>query len=160
MSKKKKELTFAEKLRKIKKAGLENAKPVTQNTTINNNDKLLPLSERIEKVLGIFNKHKKNTNMLYFIMYDIEDNKVRTYIAKYLIKKGCVRVQKSIFLADTKRETFDEIHKTLKEVNNLYDNNDSIIFTPVSVDDLRAMKLIGQNVDFDLILKNRTTLFF
>lgn len=115
---------------------------------------------KIELILGIFNKYKKQSNMLYFIMYDIENNKVRNHLSKYLIKKGCVRVQKSIFLAESKRKTFNEIHNTLKEINNLYENKDSIIFTPVSVDELRAMKLIGKNVDFDLILKNKTTLFF
>lgn len=159
MSKKKKEISFAEKLRIIKQAGLENAKPIEQiNEEITDN--ILSIDDRIKKILGIFNNYKKTNNMLYFIMYDIENNKVRNYIAKYLIKNGCVRVQKSIFLADTQRETFNEVHRTLKEVNDLYDNHDSIIFTPVSVDELRAMKLIGKNIDFDLVMNNKTTLFF
>ena len=158
MAKKKKTISFAEKMRIIKNAGLENAKPIEKITK--DVDIILPLDERINKILGIFNNYKKRTNMLYFIMYDIEDNKVRTHISKYLIKNGCIRVKKSIFLADTKRDTFNKIHKALKEVNNLYDNHDSIIFTPVSVDDLRSMKLIGKNIDFDLVMDNKTTLFF
>jgi CRISPR-associated protein Cas2 len=160
MSKKrKKEISFAEKLRIIKKAGLENTKPIEQSNN-NNIDEILSIDQRIEKILGIFNNHKKHTNMLYFIMYDIENNKVRNHISKFLIRNGCVRVQKSIFLADSDRKTFDKIHKTLKEVNELYDNHDSIIFVPVSVDELRAMKLIGKNIDFDLIMNNKSTLFF
>jgi CRISPR-associated protein Cas2 len=139
---------------------LEDAKPIEHNTDAEDIESILSINERIEKILGLFKNYKKQTNMLYFIMYDIENNKVRNHIAKFLIKNGCVRVQKSIFLADSKRETFDKIHKTLKEVNDLYDNHDSIIFVPVSVDELRAMKLIGKNIDFDLIMNNNSTLFF
>ncbi len=92
-------------------------------------------------------------------MYDIESNKVRTLVAKYLIRKGCTRVQKSIFIASTERPVFDEIRKDLKEVQECYDNSDSIILVPVSTDEIRAMKVIGQNIDFDLALKNKNTLF-
>lgn len=97
--------------------------------------------------------------MIYFIMYDIESNKVRTLVAKYLIRKGCTRVQKSIFIASTERPVFDEIRKDLKEVQECYDNSDSILLVPVSTDEIRAMKVIGQNIDFDLALKNKNTLF-
>ena len=93
-------------------------------------------------------------------MYDIESNKVRTQVVKYLIKKGCTRVQKSIFLANTRREVFDEIRADLREVQACYENNDSILLVPVSTDEIKAMNMIGQNVDFDLILQNRNTLFF
>jgi CRISPR-associated protein Cas2 len=31
---------------------------------------------------------------------------------------------------------------------------------PVSTDELRAMKIIGQNIDVDLIVRNKNTLFF
>ena len=97
--------------------------------------------------------------MIYFIMYDIESNKVRTLVAKYLIRKGCTRVQKSIFIASSERPVFDEIRKDLKEVQECYDNSDSILLVPVSTDEIRAMKVIGQNIDFDLALKNKNTLF-
>lgn len=98
--------------------------------------------------------------MIYFVMYDIENNKVRSLISKYLLKKGCMRVQKSIFLADTDRKVYDDIRKDLHEVQQCYDNNDSILLVPVSTDEIQAMKIIGQNIDVDLILKNRNTLFF
>ncbi|MBW6537765.1 MAG: CRISPR-associated endonuclease Cas2 [Mariniphaga sp.] len=158
MAKKKKELTFTEKLRKIKKAGLEGSPDIRQKTE---NDPLMPLSERIEQILGIVKRLDKNSNkMIYFVMYDIENNKVRTQVAKYLIKKGCTRVQKSIFLANTNRAVYSEIKNDLKEVQECYENNDSILLVPVSTDEIKAMKIIGQNIDFDLILQNKNTLFF
>ena len=98
--------------------------------------------------------------MVYFIMYDIENNKVRTQVAKYLIKKGCTRVQKSIFLANTNRTVYSEIKSDMKEVQECYENNDSIFLVPVSTDEIKAMSVIGQNIDFDLILQNKNTLFF
>ncbi|GAB4292209.1 MAG: hypothetical protein Kow0068_17480 [Marinilabiliales bacterium] len=155
--KNKKQLSFYEIISKIKNAGLELSDPLVDNS---NDDSLEPVADRIKKIIEIFNSHKNNHEMLYFIMYDIENNKVRTQIAKYIIRNGGLRVQKSVFIADTKRETYDKMHKTLKEINKLYDNQDSIIFVPVSVDFLRSMKLIGQNIDFELITNRRNTMFF
>ncbi len=93
-------------------------------------------------------------------MYDIENDKVRNEIAKYLIRKGCIRIQKSVYIANLKRPVFDEIHKTLRQVQQMYENNDSILLIPVSTDEVKAMKIIGQNVDVDLILGNKNVQFF
>lgn len=160
VKKKTPELSFIEKVRRINAAGIKNFKAVNQNF----DDDDLPMDDfpaRVQKVLGIFKNHSNTANqMIYFVMYDIENNKIRNYIAKYLLQKGCIRVQKSIFIADTERKTFNEIHTTLKEVQEMYDNFDSILVVPVSTDQIRAMKMIGSNIDFDMVLKTRNTLFF
>lgn len=156
---KKKTLTFLEQLRLIKNAGLR-ANPDALRPPMPG-DEMEDLGRRIKKILRIYRAYNNNPGkMIYFIMYDIEDNKIRRHIAKYLIKKGCTRVQKSIFLAQTDRVVFNEIHQTIKEVQEIYDNNDSIFFVPVSADQLRAMKIVGQSIDMDLIMDNRNTLFF
>ncbi len=93
-------------------------------------------------------------------MYDIESNRVRNQIVKYLIRTGCTRVQKSIFLADLPIAVYDEIRTNLTEVQQCYDNEDSILIVPISTDYLRSMKVIGQTLDVDLILKTKNTLFF
>ena len=98
--------------------------------------------------------------MLFFVMYDIENNRIRNYIAKYLERMGCVRVQKSIFFASLERHKFEVIYQNLKEVQEVYENEDSIILVPVSTDEIRSMKVIGQNVDFDLMMGNKKTMFF
>ena len=155
----KKSLTFLEKLRLIKQAGLHSRSDLTVESTVS--ESMENLQDRIKKILNIYNLHNNNPGkMIYFIMYDIEHDKVRTQIAKYLIKKGCTRVQKSIFLAQSDRAVFNEIHSTIKEVQEIYDNNDSVFFVPVSADQLRAMKIVGQSIDMDLILDNKNTLFF
>lgn len=158
MKKKRKELSFPEKIRKIKKAGLEGALDIKKLT---NDCELEPLPQRIKKILKLAETTKDDIRkMIYFIMYDIEDNKVRVQVAKYLIRKGCTRVQKSIFLARTDRIVFEQIKNDLLEVQQCYENNDSIFIVPVSTDEIKAMKVIGQNIDFDLILQNKNTLFF
>lgn len=123
---------------------------------------MLPsLSDRVKTILGVVNKRdKRPSNMLFFVMYDIESNKVRRYVVKYLEKKGCFRVQKSIFLADLPMEKYQAIRTDLAEVQAAYENMDSILVVPISTDYLRAMKVIGENIDIDIVTHNKNTLFF
>jgi len=146
-----------QKLFLLKNAGLKN------NEKKSNNDfaKIDELNARIKKILDLSETLKTDkTKMLFFVMYDIQDNKVRREIAKYLQSKGCVRIQKSIFFASAERKIFSKIHKDIKDVQSFYENNDSIIIVPVSTDEIRSMKIIGQNIDFDIVMNNKNTLFF
>lgn len=119
-----------------------------------------PLNDRIRKILQIIrDRPLKATTMNYLILYDIEKDKVRTLIAKYLESKGCIRIQKSVFLAHTDHKKFDEIKNTLTEINEVYQNKDSIILIPLNVSDARSMKLIGQNINIDQIIDPPNTVF-
>jgi len=164
MSKKdKKELTFVEKMLMHQKAGFTHSGASYQSlgSSEGNDDDIESLSVRIKKILEIANRNHLNaSDMLYFIMYDIENNKVRTAISKYLIKNSCQRIQKSIFFAESKRAIYNKIHSDLKAIQEMYENKDSIFFVPVSTDQLQAMKIIGQSIDFDLVIGNKNTLFF
>ena len=116
---------------------------------------------RVRGILGIVENAKKNTgNMLFFVMYDIESDKVRRLIVKYLLRKGCTRVQRSIFLANLPAADYDAIRADLTEVQAAYDNQDSILVVPVSTDMMQAMRIIGKNIDIDLILHSSSTMFF
>lgn len=98
--------------------------------------------------------------MLFFVMYDIECDKIRRYIVKYLQKQGCVRIQKSIFLANLDVSTFNEIKQDLLDVQQAYENNDSILVVPITAEYLNSMKIIGQNINIDVICNSKNTLFF
>jgi CRISPR-associated protein Cas2 len=157
MPRKKKITTFAEKMLKRYSAGLSETFPdIRQVVTL---DDLSTLDVRIAEVLNIVKRKHDKSRMLFFIMYDIESNKVRNQIVKYLLRKGCSRVQKSIFLADLEHAVYQEIKNDLTEVQACYDNEDSILVVPISTDYLQAMKIIGKNIDVDLILRNKNTLF-
>lgn len=158
--KRKKPLSFVEKMKKMTRAAL--AESVSPNSTRGYEwNELTSLEERIKKIIRIADNNKKNEGkMLFFVMYDIESNKVRNQVVKYLLQKGCIRVQKSIFLANLEADTYQQIRNDLIEVQAVYDNHDSILIVPISTDYLYAMKIIGQSIDIDLILQNKNTLFF
>ena len=145
--------------RLIQKAGLSGSTNIGGNVGMN--DDIPTLTERIRQILKIISTSEtKPGYMICFIMYDITSNKVRTLIAKFLLKKGCTRVQKSIFMADMPSDEVQDIAQKLTEIQKMYDNNDSILIVPLSEDYARAMKIIGQDVDIDLILHSKNTLFF
>ncbi len=123
-------------------------------------DNLTDIDSRIQSIFNIAAHPHKSTDMLFFVMYDIESNKVRRYVVKYLERKGCTRVQKSIFLANLSMEKYQDIRNDLAEVQAAYANEDSILIVPITTDYLRSMKVIGQNIDIDIITHTQSTLFF
>lgn len=157
--KKKEPPSFVEKMQKFIHAGISGS--AVPNRIDNDLDNLSSLEERVSKVLGIVNRSNRSaTSMLFFVMYDIESNKVRNQVVKYLQRKGCVRVQKSIFLADLEIAEYNNIRNDLAEVQAAYENKDSILVVPISSDYLRSMKIIGQKVELDVIMHSKNTLFF
>lgn len=152
-------MSFTQAMMRLKKAGLTpSSRPKPESAEI---DALENLGQRIERILNLIKQFESKPNqMVFFVMYDIENNKVRTHIAKYLIKKGCVRIQKSVYLAELKRDQYREIHTTLKEVQEMYENEDSILFVPVQHSIFESMKIIGQKIEFDFIQDNKNTRFF
>lgn len=63
-------------------------------------------------------------------------------------------------MTDMPSDALQDIEMKLTEIQKMYDNNDSILIVPLSEDYARAMKIIGQEVDVDLILHSKNTLFF
>jgi CRISPR-associated endonuclease Cas2 len=153
---KNKEYDLKERLKKSIEAGLNpEFKPIPHE------DLLPELSERIQQMLQIIkNKPVKADTMNFLIMYDIENNKVRTKIAKYLESKGCIRIQKSIFFANMENKSFNDIHQTLAEVQSYYDNPDSILLVPFNTSDIRSMKIIGKELNIQSLVDKPNTLFF
>lgn len=124
-------------------------------------DEIESIDIRVKRLLGIIEQSKKEKGkMLFFVMYDIESNKVRRYVVKYLQKQGCVRIQKSIFLANLQVDRFNEIKRDLEEVQSVYENNDSILVVPITSEYLKSMKIIGQNINIDVITQSKNTIFF
>lgn len=150
--------SFAEAMQRLHDAGLDRSPSPNRHVEL---DDIPSLEQRVAALLGIVNNIKRPaTQMLFFVMYDIESNKVRRLVVKYLERKGCTRVQKSIFLADLSAAAFEQIKRDLAEVQACYDNHDSILVVPISTDYLKAMKIIGQSIDIDVITRTKNTLFF
>ena len=150
------EFDLKARIEALKKAGLTPRDQMDKSEP----DERDPLPDRIRKMMHILqSKPIKSTTMNYLIMYDIENDKVRRLIAKYLEKKGCTRVQKSVFLVHSDHKKFDHIYQTLSEINDAYENQDSIILVPLNISDARSMKLIGQNVNISQIVDPPNTVF-
>jgi len=162
---KKKVYTLQEKIALLKQAGLS---PRQEDQAALDESKTdIPfrpneaLSERVKKLLDIIQSEPlKATDMLSLIMYDIEDNKVRTLIAKYLIEKGAVRIQKSVYMLRAESKLYREIIETLKEIQSCYENADSIIAVPIPSNTPGSMQIIGKDVQIDTLVNKPNVLFF
>lgn len=158
--KKKPPLTFVERMQKLAAAQIDKCNPMNVSEPLPD-EGLESLGMRVKKILGLTERIKKTSNrMLFFVMYDIENNKVRRLVSKYLQRQGCTRIQRSIFLADAAIEVYERIKADLAAVQAAYENKDSIIVLPVSTDYLKMMKIIGQKIEIDIITHSRNTLFF
>lgn len=159
--KKKPPLDFREQMKRVGSSMLERPPGHIASGSEADDARNVPLERRVKEILRITDRINKNKNrMLFFVMYDIGSNKVRTLVHKYLKRKGCTPIQESIFLADLAVDVYNEIKDDLAAVQSSYDNDDSIIILPVSTDYLRMMKVIGKNLDVDVITHSRSTLFF
>lgn len=146
-------------IQKKRMAGLTNLKQLVEVEQPLVDD-LETINIRISKIMDIISKNKKNLNSVYvYIIYDISDSKIRTYISKYLERNGLVRVQLSVFFGEIKRDLYVKIKKTLKEINDMYANKDSIFIIPIGEDILNKTTIIGENIDFDIIVHHKSTLF-
>ena len=118
-------------------------------------DNIESLDQRVAAIEVHLNRYiKKSTasTMLFYVMYDIEDNKVRTHIAKYLKKHGCTRMQKSVFLGNADIKVYREICETLTAVNAMYDNGDSIMILPISKENMTQLSVIGKDLDYKMVV--------
>lgn len=119
------------------------------------------LNDRIRAILQLVRRPSENTyDMVYLVMYDIEDDRVRNHIAKYLLSKGCIRIQKSVYMARTHQKVFAEISEALKDVQAAYDNHDSILLVPVQSSTVGSMKIIGKDIQVESLTDPPSTLFY
>lgn len=125
-------------------------------------ENLEPLPSRIERLSQFFAalKTTDSLQMIFLVMYDIENNRVRTHLANYLEQLGLRRIQKSVFLGRQDRRTYQRMYEAVKTIQASYDNNDSVIFMPIAEDDLRKLKLVGKEVDLEYTLYDRHTWVF
>ncbi len=158
--KKQRKWSFPEAMALLRRAGVQSM-VLRRPAGFGAAEELPSIDERVQRILDFLNlaQRKKTNDMFCFIMYDITDNKIRNYIARYLLRQGCQRVQKSVFLAQMKHDKYREMARTLAEVNDMYDNADSIFIVPIAESDLLNMHAIGRNVDYSLVVENPSTLF-
>ena len=131
------------------------------NQPLPEDDTALP--QRLQQFMDFLTKDqriKRPEDMYCFIMYDIENDKIRRLMAKYLEQKGCIRVQKSVFFGRFHRKLQREVTDVLRKMQACYENEDSILVLPVGEDMLNSLTCIGKVFELQMMTAPKHTLFF
>ena len=103
--------------------------------------------------------------MNFFICYDISDDKRRLHLSKLLLRTGCKRVQKSVFIAIgfERKEMLSLKTKAHKLLNTTYTEgasfNDSILYIPLDNDAVKDVLWQGQPTTWNNLWKKETGKF-
>jgi CRISPR-associated protein Cas2 len=90
-------------------------------------------------------------------MYDIEEDKARTKIAKACQQSGLYRVQYSVFVGTIEADRKDALQLQIEELMN--EESDSVYIFPMSRDELKETELMGQAFDKDMVTDEIKSLF-
>ena len=95
--------------------------------------------------------------MIIWVIYDIENDKVRSKVAKLCKKYGLYRVQKSVFLGTIEHREKDSLALEIEEWINT--DKDSVYIFPMSKNELKQTELLGQAFDKKLVTDQVKALF-
>ncbi len=104
--------------------------------------------------------------MNFFVCYDISDDKRRLRLSKLLLREGCQRVQKSVFVAfDFERiEMLRLKNKVEKLLNVSYTEgvspDDSVMYIPLDNDAVKDVIWQGSQDEWSKIIKKENGKFF
>lgn len=96
--------------------------------------------------------------MIVWVLYDIENDKNRTKIAKICKQSGLYRVQFSCFLGTLDAHQKDSL--TLQIENLVNPEVDKVYIFPMNQTELKQTTLLGQAFDKDLVNDQVRALFF
>ncbi len=95
--------------------------------------------------------------MIAWVMYDIEDDKVRSKVAKLCKQAGLYRVQFSVFLGSVDANQKDTLELQIRE--QIDEEKDSVYIFPMSKNELQATVLLGKAFDKKMITDEVKALF-
>ncbi len=95
--------------------------------------------------------------MIAWVLYDIENDKARTQVAKHCKQAGLYRVQYSVFLGTLDAEQKDVLSLKLEALIN--PDRDKVYIFPMSKNELQQTILLGQAFDKKLVTDEIKALF-
>ena len=95
--------------------------------------------------------------MIAWVLYDIEDDKVRSKVAKFCKQSGLYRVQYSVFLGTLDASGKDTLELRIEELIDA--EKDSVYIFPMSKNELQATVLLGKAFDKKLVTDEVKALF-
>ncbi len=99
----------------------------------------------------------KQDEQLLWVIYDIQENKIRTKVAKTTLESGLYRVQKSVFLGSINKTRLDELKMRIADV--IDEEKDSIYIFPMCEADFKKTILMGQAFDKEMVTDEIRALF-
>ncbi len=96
--------------------------------------------------------------MITWVLYDIENDKARTKVAKLCKQAGLYRVQYSVFLGSVNSNEKDTLQLQIGALIN--DEKDKVYIFPMSRAELQSTVLLGQAFDKKLMTDEVKALFF
>lgn len=91
-------------------------------------------------------------------MYDIENDRARTRVAKYCKQAGLYRVQYSVFLGTLDKDRKDTLELQIEEEIN--EEKDKVYIFVMSKNELQSSVLMGQAFDKKMVTDEVRALFF
>lgn len=95
--------------------------------------------------------------MIAWVLYDIENDKARTKVAKLCKQAGLYRVQYSVFLGTIDKNMKDNLQLQIEAL--IDENKDSVYIFPMSKNELQDTVLLGQAFDKKLVTDEIKALF-
>lgn len=95
--------------------------------------------------------------MIVWVLYDIEDDKVRSKVAKHCKQAGLYRVQFSVFLGSLEGNQKDTLELQIEELIDV--EKDSVYIFPMSKNELKATALLGKAFDKKMVTDEVKALF-
>ena len=95
---------------------------------------------------------------MIWVLYDIEDNRARSRVAKYCKQAGLYRVQLSVFLGKVEANLKDELELKISAEINV--EKDKVYIFQMSKAELKNTVLLGQAFDKRLVSDKVKALFF
>ncbi len=95
--------------------------------------------------------------MIAWVLYDIENDKARTKVAKVCKQAGLYRVQFSVFLGTLDKSRKDTLQLQIEEL--IDEEKDSVYIFPMSKNELQETVLLGQAFDKKMITDEVKALF-
>lgn len=96
--------------------------------------------------------------MIAWVMYDIENDRARTRVAKYCKQAGLYRVQLSVFLGSIEADEKDTLQLKIEE--EIDEEKDKVYIFPMNKSQLQSSVLLGQAFDKKMITDEVHALFF
>ncbi|MBN8679680.1 MAG: CRISPR-associated endonuclease Cas2 [Chitinophagales bacterium] len=96
--------------------------------------------------------------MILWVLYDIEEDRARTRVAKICKQSGLYRVQYSCFLGSLDAHEKDVLE--LRIADEIDEDTDKVYLFPMSKNELKETVLLGQAFDKKMITDEVRALFF